>query len=247
MSEARATYSFGGRALFVKLVHPLIVADAERIAADALWSSPFLFFERRVLPTRHRLFRVRPRNPFRDRKRFLRVPRDDGRREAPVHGEHNPVSIRSRRRYQVAAMLKAATLLSCACLASSAVAEESPRCAKFRKSAECCGQGHGDCAVDGGAVGRPRPDGRVAPHRRRGEVGRVFTEVQSLAVVDLAALRPRKRRRRHYRRSSPSPTPSEPSPSEPAPSQYPCTMAELGAGQGQILNPAVRKPCVRQH
>src|SRR5208337_4732630 len=64
----------GAKGALVKLVHPLIVADAERIAADALWSSPFLFFERRVLPTRDRLFRVRPRNPFRDRKRFLRVP-----------------------------------------------------------------------------------------------------------------------------------------------------------------------------
>src|SRR5271166_1821335 len=50
----------GAQGALVKLVHPLIVADAERIAADALWSSPFLFFERRVLPTRHRLFRVRP-------------------------------------------------------------------------------------------------------------------------------------------------------------------------------------------
>jgi len=131
----------GAQGALVKLVHPLIVADAERIAADALWSSPFLFFERRVLPTRHRLFRVRPRNPFRDRKRFLRVPRDDGRREAPVHGEHNPVSIRSRRRYQVAAMLKAAALLSCACLASSAVAEESPRCASLEKAQNAAGKG----------------------------------------------------------------------------------------------------------
>ena len=130
----------GAQGALVKLVHPLIVADAERIAADALWSSPFLFFERRVLPTRHRLFRVRPRNPFRDRKRFLRVPRDDGRREAPVHGEHNPVSIRSRRRYQVAAMLKAAALLSCACLASSAVAEESPRCASLEKAQNAAGK-----------------------------------------------------------------------------------------------------------
>ena len=36
----------GAQGALVKLVHPLIVADAERIAADALWSSPFLFFER---------------------------------------------------------------------------------------------------------------------------------------------------------------------------------------------------------
>ena len=84
----------GAQGALVKLVHPLIVADAERTAADALWSSPFLFFfERRVLPTRHRLFRVRPRNPFRDRKRFLRVPRDDGRRGRRCTG--NTIQFRS--------------------------------------------------------------------------------------------------------------------------------------------------------
>ena len=115
---------------------------------------------------------VRRRNPFRDRKLFLRVPRGDGHRETP---EHNPVSIRSRRRYEVAAMLRAAALLSFACLASSAVAEESPRCASSRKSAEFCGQGHGDCAVDGGAVPFPArglcpqsDDAGRPPSRRRG-------------------------------------------------------------------------------
>jgi len=33
----------GAQGALVKLVHPLIVADAERIAADALWSPVPLF------------------------------------------------------------------------------------------------------------------------------------------------------------------------------------------------------------
>src|SRR5271166_5299980 len=80
---------------------------------------------------------VRRRNPFRNRKLFLRVPRGDGHRETP---EHNPVSIRSRRRYEVAAMLRAAALLSFACLASSAVAEEGPRCASLEKAQNSAGK-----------------------------------------------------------------------------------------------------------
>src|SRR5208337_3582306 len=74
---------------------------------------------------------VRRRNPFRNRKLFLRVARGDGHRETP---EHNPVSIRCRRRYEVAA------LLSFACLASSAVAEESPRCASLEKAQNSAGK-----------------------------------------------------------------------------------------------------------
>ena len=90
---------------------------------------------------------VRCRNPFRHQKLFLRVPSatlppgDDGHREAFVRGEHSPVSIRSRRRYEVAAMLKAAALLSFACLASSAVAAESPRCSSLQKTQEAAGNG----------------------------------------------------------------------------------------------------------
>ena len=37
-------------------------------------------------------------------------------------------------------MLKAAALLSCACLASSAVAEESPRCASLEKAQNAAGK-----------------------------------------------------------------------------------------------------------
>ena len=80
---------------------------------------------------------VRRRNPFRDRKLFLGVPRGNAHRETP---EHNPVSIRRRRRYEVAAMLRAAALLSFACLASSAVAEESPRCASLEKARNSAGK-----------------------------------------------------------------------------------------------------------
>ena len=90
---------------------------------------------------------VRHRNPFRDRKLFLRVlsathpTGDDGPCKPLVRGEQNPVSIRSRRRYEVAAMLKATALLSFACLASSAVAAESPRCASLEKAQEAAGNG----------------------------------------------------------------------------------------------------------
>ena len=89
---------------------------------------------------------ARSRNPFPDRKLFLRVPSatllpgDDRHREAFVCGEHNPVSIRSLRRYEVGAMLKATVLLSFACLASSAVAAESPRCASLEKTQKAAGK-----------------------------------------------------------------------------------------------------------
>ncbi len=89
---------------------------------------------------------VRRRNPFRDRKLFLRVPSatlppgDDGHRVAFVYGEQHPVSIRSLRRYEVGAMLKATVLLSFACLASSAVAAEGPRCASLEKTQKVAGK-----------------------------------------------------------------------------------------------------------
>src|SRR5208337_3029473 len=54
--------------------------------------------------------------------------------------EHDPVSIRSQPS-EVAAMLKAAMLLSFAYLASSAVAAESPRCASLEKAQEAAGKG----------------------------------------------------------------------------------------------------------
>lgn len=89
---------------------------------------------------------LRRRNRFRDRELFLRVPGatlppgDDGYREGFARAEHNPASIRSRRRYGVAAMLKAAALLSFACLASSAVAAESPRCGSLEKAQKAAGK-----------------------------------------------------------------------------------------------------------
>ncbi len=89
---------------------------------------------------------VRYRNAFRDRKLFLRIPSatlppgDDGHREAFVRGEDNPGSIRCPRRYEVAAMLKASVLLSIACLASSAVAAENPRCASLEKAQKAAGK-----------------------------------------------------------------------------------------------------------
>src|SRR5271157_5706948 len=93
----------GAQGALVKVVHPLIVADAERIAADALWSSPFLFFERRVLPTRHRLFRVRPRKsvprqeavPARPERR--RSSRGAGARGTQSSFDPKPTSISGRR------------------------------------------------------------------------------------------------------------------------------------------------------
>ena len=53
--------------------------------------------------------------------------------------EHDPVSIRSQPR-EVIAVLKAAALLSFACLASSAVAAESPRCASLEKAQKDAGK-----------------------------------------------------------------------------------------------------------
>ena len=86
---------------------------------------------------------VRRRNPFRHGKLFLRVPsatHPTGPCEVLVRGEHHPVSFRSRRRYEVAAMLKATALLSFVCLASSAAAAESPRCASLEKAHEAAGK-----------------------------------------------------------------------------------------------------------
>ena len=114
---------------------------------------------------------VRRRNPFRDRKLFLGVPRGNAHRETP---EHNPVSIRRRRRYEVAAMLRAAALFVRLPRVFGRRRGESPL-RESRKSAECCGQGHGDCAVDGGAVPfparglcPPSDDAGRPPSRRRG-------------------------------------------------------------------------------
>ena len=87
------------------------------------------------------------RRPFGDRKLFLRVPSathptgDNGPCGPLVRGDPNPVSIRSRRRYEVTAMLKAAALVSFACLVPSAAAAESPRCASLEKAQEAAGIG----------------------------------------------------------------------------------------------------------
>ena len=89
---------------------------------------------------------VRCRNPFRHGKLFLRVPSatlppgDDGQYDAFVRG--NTIQFRSEANVsEVAAMLKAAALFSCVCLASSAVAAKSPRCASLQKVQEAAGKG----------------------------------------------------------------------------------------------------------
>jgi hypothetical protein len=89
---------------------------------------------------------TRRKNPFRDRKLFPRVPTatlplgDDGHRDSSVRGEHDRVSMRSRRRHAVAVMLKAGTIFSCVCLASSALAVEAPRCASLENAQKAAGK-----------------------------------------------------------------------------------------------------------
>jgi len=88
---------------------------------------------------------VQRRNPFGDRKLVPRVPSaahpigDDGPCGPLVRGEQTSVSIRCCHRYEVTAILKATALLLFACLASSAIAAESPRCASLEKAQEAAG------------------------------------------------------------------------------------------------------------
>src|SRR5208337_3287937 len=139
----------GAQGGLVKLVHPLIVADAERIAADALWSSPFLFFERcspRAIASSECGPGIRSATGSGScASRETTVVAGAGARGTQSSFDPKPTSI-SGRRYVEGGR---AVVMRLPRVFGRRRGESPLR--ESRKSAECCGQGHGDCAVDGGA------------------------------------------------------------------------------------------------